>query len=101
MNEENIADVHAEVDGPGMSCLTQVVFLQIRCQEKRTTSILALFKTDTLLCTPVAVDTPFFGGVFKMKLVLPSDYPHTPPKGKFPSLKVTTGVAICWKRRTC
>lgn len=45
MNEENIADVQAEVDGP--------------------------------------VDTPFFGGVFKMKLVLPSDYPHTPPKGFF------------------
>jgi len=44
MNEENIADVHAEVDGP--------------------------------------VDTPFFGGVFKMRLVLPSDYPNTPPKGK-------------------
>jgi len=45
MNEENVADVHAEVDGP--------------------------------------VDTPFEGGVFKMKLVLPSDYPHTAPKGFF------------------
>jgi len=31
----------------------------------------------------VAVDTPFFGGVFKMRLVLPSDYPNTPPKGFF------------------
>lgn len=87
MNEENIADVHAEVDGPGTSRLTSFFFFfQIFLQEKRTTSNLALFKTDTLLCTPVAVDTPFFGGVFKMRLALPSDYPRTPPKGKFPSL---------------
>ena len=28
-------------------------------------------------------DTPFEGGVFKVKLVLPSDYPSAPPKGYF------------------
>ena len=27
--------------------------------------------------------TPFEGGVFKIKLVLPSDYPQAPPKGHF------------------
>eukprot|EP00320_Phaeocystis_rex_P009908 CAMPEP_0119069972 /NCGR_PEP_ID=MMETSP1178-20130426/33327_1 /TAXON_ID=33656 /ORGANISM="unid sp, Strain CCMP2000" /LENGTH=211 /DNA_ID=CAMNT_0007051779 /DNA_START=25 /DNA_END=660 /DNA_ORIENTATION=+ len=27
--------------------------------------------------------TPFAGGVFKIKLVLPSDYPQAPPKGYF------------------
>jgi len=27
--------------------------------------------------------TPFESGVFKVKLVLPSDYPHAPPKGYF------------------
>jgi len=27
--------------------------------------------------------TPFEQGVFKVKLVLPSDYPHAPPKGYF------------------
>mmetsp|Transcript_21484 Transcript_21484/g.53317 ORF Transcript_21484/g.53317 Transcript_21484/m.53317 type:complete len:206 (+) Transcript_21484:188-805(+) len=45
VNEENIAEVHAEVDGP--------------------------------------VDTPFQGGVFKLKLVLPANYPQTAPKGFF------------------
>jgi ubiquitin-conjugating enzyme E2 S len=27
--------------------------------------------------------TPFEGGVFKVKLMLPGDYPHAPPKGFF------------------
>jgi len=27
--------------------------------------------------------TPFEGGVYKVKLVLPTDYPHAPPKGFF------------------
>jgi ubiquitin-protein ligase len=76
MNEENIADVHAEVDGPGAS---------VSCSRFSETnknvplSSVRLTKTYTLLVA--AVDTPFFGGVFKMQLVLPSDYPHTPPKG--------------------
>jgi len=29
--------------------------------------------------------TPFDGGVFKIKLVLPSDYPQAPPKGVRPT----------------
>ena len=33
----------------------------------------------------VAEGTPFQGGVFKMKLILGSDFPSAPPKGKFPS----------------
>lgn len=28
-------------------------------------------------------ETPFAGGVFKVKLKLPADYPHSPPKGFF------------------
>ncbi len=32
----------------------------------------------------VAVGTPFEGGVFKMKLVLGSDFPNAPPKGMPP-----------------
>ena len=32
----------------------------------------------------VAVGTPFEGGLFKMKLVLGSDFPNAPPKGMPP-----------------
>lgn len=45
MNEEDITDVTAEIQGPDQ--------------------------------------TPFEAGVFKIKLVLPSDYPSAPPKGFF------------------
>ena len=45
VNEENITDVVAELDGP--------------------------------------TDTPFEGGMFKMRLSLPTDYPNNPPKGFF------------------
>lgn len=26
-------------------------------------------------------DTPYYGGIFRVKLVLPSDFPKSPPKG--------------------
>eukprot|EP01017_Pseudomicrothorax_dubius_P007411 TRINITY_DN122_c0_g2_i7.p1 TRINITY_DN122_c0_g2~~TRINITY_DN122_c0_g2_i7.p1 ORF type:complete len:220 (+),score=43.11 TRINITY_DN122_c0_g2_i7:206-865(+) len=29
------------------------------------------------------VDTPYYGGVFRIKLVLPPDFPRSPPKGYF------------------
>jgi len=45
LNEEDMADIQAEITGPDQ--------------------------------------TPFEGGVFKVKLVLPSDYPSAPPKGYF------------------
>ena len=45
VNEENVTDVVAELDGPA--------------------------------------DTPFEGGLFKMRLALPADYPNSPPKGFF------------------
>eukprot|EP00959_Pyramimonas_sp_CCMP1952_P088801 1857914-Pyramimonas_sp.AAC.1 len=45
MNEHNIADIVAELEGPA--------------------------------------GTPYEGGVFKMKLILPSDFPNTPPRGFF------------------
>jgi len=45
LNEEDVADIAAEITGPDQ--------------------------------------TPFEGGVFKVKLVLPSDYPSAPPKGYF------------------
>jgi len=45
LNEDDVADICAEIGGPEQ--------------------------------------TPFEGGVFKVKLVLPTDYPHAPPKGFF------------------
>lgn len=35
-------------------------------------------------CSPDAAGTPFEGGVFRMKLVFPADYPAAPPKGECP-----------------
>mmetsp|Transcript_32167 Transcript_32167/g.44609 ORF Transcript_32167/g.44609 Transcript_32167/m.44609 type:complete len:207 (-) Transcript_32167:262-882(-) len=45
LNEQNIADIIAELDGPE--------------------------------------GTPYAGGVFRLKLLLPSDFPNAPPKGFF------------------
>ncbi len=45
LNEHNISDIQAELDGP--------------------------------------VGTPFEGGLFRIKLVVPSDFPASPPKGYF------------------
>ena len=39
-----------------------------------------------LMCCAHAVGTPFESGVFKMKLVLGSDFPNVPPKGEQCSL---------------
>lgn len=45
LNEQNVTDVQAEIDGP--------------------------------------TGTPYEGGLFRMKLVLGSDFPNSPPKGYF------------------
>lgn len=45
MNEEDITDINADIQGPDA--------------------------------------TPFIGGVFRVRLVLPSDFPNAPPKGFF------------------
>lgn len=33
----------------------------------------------------ITVQTPYDGGVFRIKLILGEDYPQTPPKGHSPS----------------
>ena len=39
--------------------------------------------SDLALTSPLAAATPFESGVYKVKLSLPSDFPHAPPKGFF------------------
>lgn len=33
--------------------------------------------------------TPYEGGVFRMRLVLGHDFPHSPPKGKFSFIRLS------------
>lgn len=41
-------------------------------------------------------NTPFEGGVFRVRLVLDAEYPETPPKGTFNSLR-----AVLWTLSKC
>lgn len=49
---------------------------------------------------PGPIDSPFEGGKFKIQIILPDDYPNTPPKSKFltkvfhPNINFTNG-SIC------
>jgi hypothetical protein len=78
MNEDNVADVYAEVEGPGT--LDDVV-ISLVSPAVPSRKLYESHQHTQLQYVSSAVDTPFQGGVFKMKLVLPSDYPHSAPKG--------------------
>jgi ubiquitin-conjugating enzyme E2 S len=59
LNEEDITDVYASIDGPGMYF-----------------SICAFNSANAQ-----SAGTPYEGGLFKMRLRLGSDFPKAPPKG--------------------
>jgi ubiquitin-conjugating enzyme E2 S len=74
INEEDVTDVQALIDGPGNGS-SQITF-KLRIQNY------FIFYESSLLIVLIE-DTPFAGGVFKMKLKLGSEYPQAPPKGYF------------------
>lgn len=81
IQEDRLHEVHAEYDGPGEHqynfkgrCPHHTVW-KFYVQECATRSNAASHGSVN------AVGTPFEGGVFKMKLVLGSDFPNVPPKG--------------------
>ena len=63
VNEENVTDLRAEISGPGWHFLC--------CG------------SCCLTWRGSAAETPFHGGVFKIKLVFGPDFPSAPPKGFF------------------
>ena len=71
LNEEEVTDVSAEIVGPGAPSHEPDHDL--------------LTSNRTHACAFWSESTPFDGGVFKIKLVLPSDYPQAPPKGVRPT----------------
>ncbi len=71
INEEDVTDVQALIDGPG----NYEFFIQI--------PDLIFISNESSLLIVLIEDTPFAGGVFKMKLKLGSEYPQAPPKGYF------------------
>ena len=79
MNEENVADVQAEVVGPGEFAAPVTVWQPKTLHMSfspvdKSTSHLTFAHAST-------ADTPFDGGIFRMKLLLPSDFPQSAPKG--------------------
>ena len=92
INEENITDVQADVEGPGIPVIPVQSLLATRldylrrtqpCAQPRGPSYSAMRRFFEEL---FAAGTPYEGGVFRMKLVLGADFPSAPPKGvSFPT----------------
>ena len=73
LNEEDVTDINAEISGPGKRCRGEPACHNDGAFRSRQTGCPRPASTD---------QTPFACGVFKVKLVLPSDFPHAPPKGR-------------------
>ena len=82
MNDEDVTDVNAEISGPGArtaSSHRRLATAHARLRRRPVHNFAS--GAAPARARWLADTTPFEGGVFKVKLVLPSDYPSSPPKG--------------------
>lgn len=78
MNEDNIGDIQAEFEGP---CECRIGFaLRCSCQSHRPNCGRSAAETLFHACTTAG--TPYEGGLFRMRLTVPMDFPSTAPKGE-------------------
>ena len=89
INEEEVTDIVADISGPG-------------ARPPRAADP-ARARTDaSVLPSPPSESTPFENGVFRIKLVLPSDYPQAPPKGAPPARRsIRRGTARLSRHCRC
>tara|TARA_Y100001954_G_scaffold24730_1_gene22497 strand:+ start:308 stop:637 length:330 start_codon:yes stop_codon:yes gene_type:complete len=80
VNEENVADVQAEVVGPG-EFAAPVTRVATKNSLHMSFSPVDKFTSHLTFAHASTADTPFDGGIFRMKLLLPSDFPQSAPKG--------------------
>lgn len=83
LNEDNIADVQAEYEGPGAYLLFPYCVHASAKQSAYEARAIEYSVTELPLCLVVvsAAGTPYQDGAFRMKMILGPDFPHTPPKG--------------------
>ncbi len=64
-------DIQADIEGPGLRNLKLYLYyagtIYLNWAKKKNKK---------------KEETPYFGGVFRTKLVLPADFPRSPPRGK-------------------
>ena len=88
VNEGNVTDIRADLHGPGIvSNASKIDEATRAAKRKRHPPLERAQKTDNSCICVAAVrctaETPYEGGVFRMRLVFGPDFPAAPPKGLF------------------
>lgn len=68
VNDDDFSTIYADIEGPGNVFIFLYFF----------GNIMSVILTEH---TWFAAGTPYENGVFRMKLLLSRDFPHSPPKG--------------------
>lgn len=96
LNEDNIADVQAEYEGPGAYLLFPYCVHAPATQSAHEQRAIEYSVTEAPSCLVAvfAAGTPYQDGAFRMKMILGPDFPHTPPKGTLLSAQTYCVVAV-------
>lgn len=73
-DEDTVSEIHAVIDGPGEYQKIISQYIRFLWSEDSNTKNTFSFATE---------GTPFVGGCFRLKLVIPREYPNAPPRGFF------------------
>jgi ubiquitin-conjugating enzyme E2 S len=101
LNEVDVTDVTAELDGPpGAGCGGGAGVLAVALWQPGPSYLSGLpIRHTTTTRTLEHTGTPYEGGLFRMRLSLPPDFPASPPKGSFLTQiwhpNVSKGGEIC------